>query len=864
MGGKASALANEGPIGPSGTFVSWQGVPNKKLLFPDHMAVPHSTGVMSPFGDAPQADEPPALQDKQTGQPLNVGSYGLFYLLGAGQTSTVFMGDNMECADNDAPPVAVKLLRREAAQDNDFMQIVRDKRAFLERLDHPHVVRLLDHGDHGDDQEGSQYYEVMEYVDGPSLSTVVEQKIVHTLPDGLWLATVVRVGIVMSYLLDHAHRLLEWQEGDPLWPHHDVTLDNLFVTYEGMVKWSYSVKGVGTASNRDWAAEPTLKGEDESQRARQRDVLSVGALLWQLALIRPLPGSAQDAPAPSQVDENIPPALDRIINKALGRIEGEQYSSMAALAAELQTFLISHQDLWLYGDDCVARTIRMLSQADSSITPVPPRTREIMADSVSTLSTHGSITNVREVPSTKSRPASPERHELLPAPPSALVTNASASVPAAAPIQQRNDKGLGLDTEQYSIPIELLALGECFPTVLDYIDPTGQGIEAEQLYEEDRIGTVVNSSNPLEEEEPWTDPPTFFPPLRQWMAARVPRRLSGKNRAAAPTTTPGGRALPTEDYSIPPELLESDCDLPARKILEDIAEDTNVLHDASWPGPTSLFVPLDMSGTTNVVAPAPKAWQALKPFLAKLRRPRQEAKPRSQDSLVPCVTSTAIRCERRPAWRRLTNKTNLAAMTVLATCLLVVTAMASVWKVSAQAQPEAVVTTLAATQPLPPRKEQSAPAQQPAPELASTNAAPQESAATGPVEESRNVNLGQLMRGTAVPVSFAPGSDEAIVTDGMYLLRLAQVTSRNFQYRVRVVGHASPDEATSDRTAMQLARARARAVAQMLTQLGEFPMSRVLVRVDNATAEELAEDESHVVVRLARWRNRNRRGYARR
>ncbi len=65
---------------------------------------------------------------------------------------------------------AVKLLSAELADDPGFSQRFQREIEILRQLDHPHIVRFLEAGEH----KGRSYY-VMEYVEGPTLQDVLER-----------------------------------------------------------------------------------------------------------------------------------------------------------------------------------------------------------------------------------------------------------------------------------------------------------------------------------------------------------------------------------------------------------------------------------------------------------------------------------------------------------------------------------------------------------------------------------------------------------------------------------------------------------------------------------------------------------------
>ena len=92
-----------------------------------------------------------------------VGNYTLSNLLGRGGTSEVYAAQHRFLGD----AVAVKLLRRTLADDEQVREAFVAEAARTREIQHPNVVRVLDFGH--DDASGSCYL-VMERIEGESLA----------------------------------------------------------------------------------------------------------------------------------------------------------------------------------------------------------------------------------------------------------------------------------------------------------------------------------------------------------------------------------------------------------------------------------------------------------------------------------------------------------------------------------------------------------------------------------------------------------------------------------------------------------------------------------------------------------------------
>jgi CheY-like chemotaxis protein len=93
------------------------------------------------------------------------GRVRLAAALGHGGMGSVYRGFDVRLGR----PVAVKLLRRDLAEDHDFVVRFLQEARILGQLDLPGVPRIHDVG-----RDGDQYYYVMDLIDGPTLRQVVE------------------------------------------------------------------------------------------------------------------------------------------------------------------------------------------------------------------------------------------------------------------------------------------------------------------------------------------------------------------------------------------------------------------------------------------------------------------------------------------------------------------------------------------------------------------------------------------------------------------------------------------------------------------------------------------------------------------
>src|SRR5689334_17105579 len=117
------------------------------------------------------------------GDPVALGRYELVGRLGEGGMGTVFLG-----RDPDGRPVAIKMVRSEFADESEFRNRFRSEVTRAKQVPPFSTAEVLDA-----DPDHEPPYLVVEYVDGPNLSEIVNESgplsatALHSL--GLGMAT---------------------------------------------------------------------------------------------------------------------------------------------------------------------------------------------------------------------------------------------------------------------------------------------------------------------------------------------------------------------------------------------------------------------------------------------------------------------------------------------------------------------------------------------------------------------------------------------------------------------------------------------------------------------------------------------------
>lgn len=274
-------------------------------------------------------------------QRMLAGRYSIDELLGQGGMSTVYKGTDVKLGRQ----VAIKIMRANLADDEQFRYRFRQEAQSASRLAHPSVVRVLDAGDDLiQSAAGPQRlpFIVMEYVDGQNLRELASEK-------PLTIAETCRVVDSVLTALEYSHRAGI--------VHRDIKPANIMITKSGQVKvmdfgiaravseTSSTVQQttaiLGTAA---YFSPEQAKGETVDTRT---DLYSTGVLLYELlAGLVPFRGDTAVAVAyqhvserpqpPSTHNAEISPALDRVVLHALAKDRNRRFQTASEFRSVLR------------------------------------------------------------------------------------------------------------------------------------------------------------------------------------------------------------------------------------------------------------------------------------------------------------------------------------------------------------------------------------------------------------------------------------------------------------------------------------------------------------------------------------------------
>ncbi|MBU8895402.1 serine/threonine protein kinase [Corallococcus sp. H22C18031201] len=263
-----------------------------------------------------------------------IGAYRILGELGRGGMALVYRGLH-EMIQRE---VAIKELLPEGQHDKEAVSRFRRESLALAAFRHQNIVTLYDLV-----EKGESLFMVMEYVDGPTLHTLIKE---GPLPPDV--AAV--VGARIASALDHAHfrRII----------HRDLKPANVMLTKAGEVKlMDFGIAkdvGLEALTQQGMAVgTPSYMSPEQVTGApldARTDIFSLGVLLYEaLTGARPFQGKTagevfariRDGKYPPlhKVAPSVPAPLARIVRRALEVKPEDRFPDAAAMRRELDVFL---------------------------------------------------------------------------------------------------------------------------------------------------------------------------------------------------------------------------------------------------------------------------------------------------------------------------------------------------------------------------------------------------------------------------------------------------------------------------------------------------------------------------------------------
>lgn len=275
-----------------------------------------------------------------------LGRYRIVAPLARGGMGIIYLG-RLEGAAGFSKPVVIKTVIPDARDTRAAQLFVREAR-ILSNLEHPAIVGVLDFG-----EVDGEYIMVLEYVHGFHLG--LWSRYVREARGNMPVSQAVEVLLPVLEALEFAHRLTK-ADGTPLdIVHRDVSPANILLDQQGHVKLhdfgiarmaddEFKTQDGTFRGTLSFTAPETLQGIPATARS---DLYAIGVILYQLiAGNNPFRGDQPSEtlhrvvthvpPRLGTLRDDVPPAIDEAIAKAMEKDPEKRFESAEAFAAALR------------------------------------------------------------------------------------------------------------------------------------------------------------------------------------------------------------------------------------------------------------------------------------------------------------------------------------------------------------------------------------------------------------------------------------------------------------------------------------------------------------------------------------------------
>ncbi|MEO1335378.1 MAG: serine/threonine-protein kinase [Myxococcota bacterium] len=278
-----------------------------------------------------------------------ISRYRVVRRIGEGGMATIYLAASIGPGGFEKP-CALKVMRSDFSESGDVASILLHEARFAALLHHPNIVQVFDLG-----KQGSEYYMVMEWVDGLSLAKLLSR--VSRAQQRLPIDVCAHIGISMAWALDYLRRGIEYEGQALSLIHRDVSPSNILLSSEGSAKLTDfgivkvleapATTRVGVVKGKYAYMSPEqIRGEPIDHRS---DVFSLGVVLFEALTNRRLFSRKTIAATvaaihaarvlpPSTINAEVPPELDQVIIKALSRQREDRFESAEELVRALEPY----------------------------------------------------------------------------------------------------------------------------------------------------------------------------------------------------------------------------------------------------------------------------------------------------------------------------------------------------------------------------------------------------------------------------------------------------------------------------------------------------------------------------------------------
>jgi serine/threonine protein kinase len=283
------------------------------------------------------------------------GAFRLVNKVAEGGMATVYEAEQLG-PEGFTKRIALKVIHPHYAKRPEFLRLFVDEAKLSANLMHGNVVQIYQLG-----EVGGEYFIAMEYIQGPTLRSVIDRHYDQGSPIPATLAAYICSRV--SRALDFAHNFVSpgGQRLDIV--HRDVSPGNVMITWDGHIK----LADFGIAKARtsfDPASEQKMRiGKKHymspeqvlgSQVDGKSDVFSLGVVLYELLALSPLfreeetsllvdEVAVQPLPNLKARITDLDPALENIMQSALQRSPSKRVSA-SQFAGALDQWVLTQSD----------------------------------------------------------------------------------------------------------------------------------------------------------------------------------------------------------------------------------------------------------------------------------------------------------------------------------------------------------------------------------------------------------------------------------------------------------------------------------------------------------------------------------------
>ena len=245
--------------------------------------------------------------------------------------------------------VAVKVLKQEFSENENFVSKFRVEAQAAAGLMHPNIVNVYDVG-----EENGIYYIVMELVEGITLKKYIEKKARLSYKEAVSIAIQVSMGIEAA----HNNHII----------HRDIKPQNIIISKEGKVK--VTDFGIAKAATSNTITSNVMGSVHYTSPEQARggysdeksDIYSLGITMFEMLTGRvPFNGETtvaiaikhiqEELPSPREFVPEIPTSVEQIVLKCCQKSPDRRYQSMGELIEDLKQSLLYPDDDFVVRND---------------------------------------------------------------------------------------------------------------------------------------------------------------------------------------------------------------------------------------------------------------------------------------------------------------------------------------------------------------------------------------------------------------------------------------------------------------------------------------------------------------------------------